>query len=198
MKKLLLLPILTLMLAACGGGETSHATGLSTGGEGGSSAPATTEAGPKEWKPVTAKPTAEGTYKIGFYQEGLETPGHYFLEDAVPEKNPWYLYMKDADNVDKAADVKVIFSGEQFKIKVGEHYLQHSLSNSKLSNFLVAEADATLYDWDADKLLFTATVANKDGEDKVVTSGTYSTYTSLSSQYADSTSAYLAHFYEFK
>ena len=191
MKKLLLLPILTLMLAGCGGGEASHATGL-TSGEG--STPAA-----KSWKTITAAPTAEGTYKIGFYGSGLETPENRFLEDAVPSKNPWYLYTKSEQDVDDAAEVKVLFADEtHFKIKVGTHYLQHSLSNDKLSNFLVAEADASLYTFDAENLLFVTTVNNKDGEPKVVTSGSYSTFTSMSSQYADSTSSYLAHFYEYR
>ena len=173
MKKtfLFLLPLVATALVGCKGGNN---------------------AGSSSEEPEAFKPKEGVNYHLAINQEGIEGKPTIYLKDEVPESNPWYL--KSSRNVSDAATVTVHYSGDTFKIQVGTHYLQHKLSNSKLSNFLVAEEEATEYSWDADREQFYATVNNASGDPKQVTSGTYSTYESVSCQYLDASNAYFVKF----
>lgn len=174
-KLLFLLPLATLALVGC-----------PKPAEGGNGGTTTSE------EPAKFVPKEGVNYHLAIVQEGIEGSPTLYLKDVVPEKNPWYLM--SSQNVAEAATVTVHYTGETFTIQVGSHYLQHTLSNNKLSNFLVEAASATAYSWDAEREQFYATVNNKDGDPKQVTTGTYSTYASFSSQYLDSTTTYFAKF----
>lgn len=179
MKKLLLLPILTLMLAGCGGGEASHSTGLSTGGEGGSSEPAPTSEAEKEWKVVESAPAAGANYRLAMVHTNIEgSPTLWLMDKTQKENEPDYekakdFYIATDRDVEKAAAVELKASGDGFKVKLGARYIWLGMDGTYIDAFLKdTEDEGSVWVWNDTYKTIGATLEVEEGTNQFCCLGT--------------------------